>query len=116
MSNETLEKAVAAGTQVSTGFGSTTGGTGIFSFNWSNTNSNSALNGNLSPGNYTCQLVDANQCTVPQQNATITMVSTAVISNVSMVSNPTCNGSTNGLKSINAKAGKLRLTSSCMSC
>jgi len=28
MSNETLEKAVAAGTQVSTGFGSTTGGTG----------------------------------------------------------------------------------------
>ena len=29
MSNETLEKAVAAGTQVSTGFGSTTGGTGV---------------------------------------------------------------------------------------
>ena len=29
MSNETLEKAVAAGTQVSTGFGSTTGGAGV---------------------------------------------------------------------------------------
>ena len=29
MSNETLEKAVAAGTQVSTGFGSATGGTGV---------------------------------------------------------------------------------------
>ena len=29
MSNETLEKAVAAGTQVSTGFGSATGGTGL---------------------------------------------------------------------------------------
>ena len=29
MSNELLEKAVAAGTQVSTGFGSTTGGTGV---------------------------------------------------------------------------------------
>jgi len=29
MSNETLEKAVNAGTQVSTGFGSTTGGTGV---------------------------------------------------------------------------------------
>jgi len=29
MSNETLEKAVAAGTQISTGFGSTTGGTGV---------------------------------------------------------------------------------------
>jgi hypothetical protein len=29
MSNETLEKAVAAGTQVSTGFGSVTGGTGV---------------------------------------------------------------------------------------
>jgi len=29
MSNETLEKAVAAGTQLSTGFGSTTGGTGV---------------------------------------------------------------------------------------
>ena len=29
MSNELLEKAVAAGTQVSTGFGSTAGGTGV---------------------------------------------------------------------------------------
>jgi hypothetical protein len=84
---------------------STSGGTGIFTFNWSNTNSNSALNSNLSPGNYTCQLVDANQCTAPQQNATITMVSTAVISNVSMVSNPTCNGSMNGSISINASGG-----------
>jgi hypothetical protein len=84
---------------------STSGGTGIFTFNWSNTNSNNALNSNLSPGNYTCQLVDANQCTAPQQNATISMVSTAVISNVSIVSNPTCNGSTNGSISINASGG-----------
>ncbi len=84
---------------------STTGGTGTFSFIWSNTISNSALNSNLSPGNYSCQLADANQCTAPQQNATITMVSTAVISSISTVSHPTCNGSSNGSVSINASGG-----------
>ncbi len=89
---------------------STTGGTGTFSFNWSNTSSNSALNSNLSPGNYSCQLADANQCAAPQQNATITMVSTAVISSVSTVSHPTCNGSSNGSVGINASGGNGQYT------
>ncbi len=84
---------------------STIGGTGTFSFIWSNTISNSALNSNLSPGNYSCQLADANQCAAPQQNATITMISSAVISNISTVSHPTCNGSTNGSIGINASGG-----------
>lgn len=84
---------------------STSGGTGIFSFSWSNTSNNSSLNSNLSPGNYSCQLADANQCTAPQQNANITMVSTAVISSVTTVIHPTCNGSSNGSAGINASGG-----------
>jgi len=88
----------------------TSGGTGIFSFVWSNTSTNSALNSNLSPGNYSCQLLDANQCAAPPQNAIITMVSTAVISSVSTVSNPSCNGSSNGSVSISASGGNGQYT------
>ncbi len=89
---------------------STTGGTGNFNYTWSNTASNSALNSNLSPGNYTCQLSDANLCVAPQQNAAITMVSTAVNSTVSTVSNPTCNGASNGSLSIAASGGNGQYT------
>jgi len=88
----------------------TSGGTGNFSFNWSNTSSNSALNSNLSPGNYTCQLADANQCLSPQQNATISMVSTAVMSSVSSTINPLCNGGSNGAISISATGGNGQFT------
>ena len=84
---------------------STSGGTGSFTFNWSNTSNNSGSNSNLSPGNYSCQLADANQCAAPQQNATITMVSTAVNSIVSTVSNPSCNGASNGFVNISASGG-----------
>jgi hypothetical protein len=86
------------------------GGTGLFSFNWSNTNSNSALNSNLSPGNYTCQLSDANLCAAPQQNATISMVSNAVTSIVSSSINPLCNGALNGAISIVASGGNGQFT------
>lgn len=89
---------------------STTGGTGTFSFIWSNTSSSSALNSNLSPGNYSCQLADANQCTAPQQNATITMISSAVNSSVALASPPTCNGFSNGSVSINASGGNGQLS------
>ena len=89
---------------------STSGGTGNFNFIWSNTSSNSALNNNLSPGNYNCQLSDANQCAAPQQNATITMISTAVTSTVSTVLNPTCNGSSNGSIGITASGGNGQYT------
>jgi hypothetical protein len=88
----------------------TSGGTGHFSFNWSNTSSNSALISNLSPGNYTCQLSDANQCVTPQQNASIAMVSTAVTSSVSSASNPLCNGGSNGAISISASGGNGQFT------
>lgn len=88
----------------------TSGGTGNFNFIWSNTSSNGALNNNLSPGNYNCQLSDANQCAAPQQNVTITMISTAVISTVSSVSNPTCNGSSNGSIGMNASGGNGQYT------
>lgn len=88
----------------------TSGGTGNFSFNWSNTSSNSALISNLSPGNYTCQLSDANNCVTPQQNASIAMVSTAVTSSVSSASNPLCNGGSNGAISISASGGNGQFT------
>jgi len=83
---------------------STSGGTGIFSFSWSNTSNNNSLNSNLSPGNYSCQLSDANQCAAPQQNASIIMTSTAVISNISTV-NPLCNGTSTGSISVSASGG-----------
>lgn len=83
----------------------TSGGTGNFNFIWTNTSNNSALYSNLSPGDYSCQLTDANQCAAPQQNFTITMSSAAVISSVSNVINPSCNGASNGSISINASGG-----------
>jgi hypothetical protein len=89
---------------------STSGGTGTFSFNWSNTSSNSALNSNLSPGNYTCQLSDANQCAAPQQNVSITMISAAVSSSVSSTINPLCNGGSNGAISMSASGGNGQFT------
>lgn len=83
----------------------TSGGTGIFSYNWSNTSNNSALISNLSPGNYSCQLADANQCIAPSQNAIVTMVSTAVSSSVSTVNNPLCHGASTGSIAISASGG-----------
>lgn len=89
---------------------STSGGTGLFSFIWSNANSNSAINSNLSPGNYSCQLSDANQCVAPQQNTTISMVSNAVMSSVSSTIHPLCNGASNGAISIGASGGNGQFT------
>jgi hypothetical protein len=89
---------------------SPTGGTGNFSFTWSNTVNNNALNNNLGPGNYTYQLSDANLCTTPPQMASIVMTSSAVIASISSVSQPSCNGSSNGSISISATGGNGQYT------
>ena len=82
-----------------------TGGTGLFTFNWSNNSTNNGLINNLGPGNYSCQLYDANFCPVAQQNATITMTSTAVNTSVSTLINPICNGVASGSIGIFASGG-----------
>lgn len=88
----------------------TTGGTGLFTFNWSNNGVNTATNNNLSPGSYSCQLADANQCPAPTQFANISMLSSAVNSTVSSISHPFCHGALTGSISLQATGGNGQYT------
>jgi Ethanolamine utilization protein EutJ (predicted chaperonin) len=80
----------------------TTGGTGNYTYAWSNNTSNSNLS-NVSAGNYTLSVTDANNC-LSTVSATITQP-TAISSQIANVTNVDCNGNANGSIAIATAGG-----------
>ena len=77
------------------------GGAGGYSYQWSPAIGNNATVNNLSAGNYTVTITDANGCTT---SATINIAQPAAISFNSNVVNSTCAGNTGSI-TINANGG-----------
>ena len=84
-----------------------TGGTGAFTYNWSNGAGSSMIN-NLSSGSYTSNITDANGCT-STQIFNVTSSSTAVYNYNESVASETCTGA-NGSVSLNVGGGSAPYT------
>ncbi len=80
-----------------------TGGTGSFTYLWTPSGGNSSTASNLSPGNYTVIVTDANGCTT-SNNITITQPASALTASVTST-NISCNGANDGTASVSATGG-----------
>jgi hypothetical protein len=84
-----------------------TGGTGSYSFNWSNSSSNQSIN-NLSPGTYTVTVTDANSCTTVE---TVSVNSfDCNITTTMSGDNISCNGGSNGSATVTTSGENGTLT------
>ncbi len=81
---------------------STSGGTGPYSYDWSN-GSNSSSNNNLSSGTYSVTVTDANGCSI-SESTTIEDGSTVIVFIENLVA-PTCNGYSDGSASASQTGG-----------
>lgn len=79
------------------------GGVAPYQYQWNNTSINSPFNSNLSAGNYTLQIIDANGCTLTQ-NYQINQPSQLQISN-NQINHVSCNGGSNGSAGVLATGG-----------
>nr|MBK9649982.1 gliding motility-associated C-terminal domain-containing protein [Bacteroidota bacterium] len=79
-----------------------TGGTGTFTFVWSNSSTNDSIF-NLAPGTYTVTVTDINNCTATQ-SVTINSTLLPVIT-VSNIINVNCKGGDNGLITVTVAGG-----------
>lgn len=80
----------------------TTGGTGSYTYAWDNNTSNSNLT-NVGAGTYTLSVTDANNC-VSTISATVTEP-TAIVSQLTNVTNVDCHGNANGAISTTTTGG-----------
>jgi gliding motility-associated-like protein len=79
------------------------GGAGAFIYSWSPAGGNAATASNLSQGNYTCTITDANGCTT---TASVTInSSSAPVAGISAVSDISCNGANDGTANANVTGG-----------
>ncbi len=81
---------------------SANGGTGAYTYSWSPSGGTNATATNLSQGNYTVTVTDANGCTV---NAFGFISEPAIISLTITSTSVTCNGLSNGTASVSATGG-----------
>lgn len=81
---------------------STSGGTPIYNYIWSNTTTTDSLTG-LGAGTYDVTITDANGCSITDQQ--IITEPTLLIVNIDSTLNPTCNGSADGYIAISATGG-----------
>jgi len=82
---------------------SATGGTGTYAYMWSPSGGNAATATALTSGNYTCMVMDANNC-MTNVNVTITQPATALTASVTAQTNVAC-GSSNGSATVTATGG-----------
>ncbi|MCB9184823.1 MAG: choice-of-anchor L domain-containing protein [Flavobacteriales bacterium] len=84
---------------------SANGGTAPYSYAWNTVPAqNSASANNLTAGNYTCTITDANGC-LTTRNVTITQPAAAVTSTLTAQSNVLCFGGTTGSATVSAAGG-----------
>ena len=81
---------------------SVTGGTPVYTYSWAPSGGTSATASNLSAGNYTCTVRDANQCTTTKA---ITITQPTALVTTSTQTNVTCFGLSNGSANITATGG-----------
>lgn len=77
------------------------GGTGAYTYNWLPVGGSSSSNNNLSAGNYTVEIKDANNC---QTNKTFTISQPTAITTTNSTTNESCDLN-NGTASINPSGG-----------
>ncbi|RPD39472.1 gliding motility-associated C-terminal domain-containing protein [Chitinophaga barathri] len=77
------------------------GGTPAYTYNWSNGATNDTVY-NLIAGTYTCDITDANGCTT---QATVTIGQPAALAATTTQTNSSCNGSNNGIATVNVTGG-----------
>ncbi|HKR04723.1 MAG TPA: gliding motility-associated C-terminal domain-containing protein [Bacteroidia bacterium] len=82
------------------------GGTGPYSYNWSNGSTSQNLN-NVQSGTYAVTVTDAHGCTDLISAITVSQPPSALNSNVSSAGNVSCNGGTNGAISLNVSGGTI---------
>ncbi len=80
----------------------TSGGTGAYTYTWSPTGGNASSATNLSPGNYTVTVTDANSCNISAS----TLISEPTQVTLTVTTNPVaCNGGSNGTATVSASGG-----------
>ncbi|HXC06466.1 MAG TPA: gliding motility-associated C-terminal domain-containing protein, partial [Bacteroidia bacterium] len=80
-----------------------TGGTGTLSYSWTPTGGTTANATNLSAGNYTCTITDANGCS--QQTSVAVNSTGGPTITIASQSDPLCHGGSNGNATISASGG-----------
>ena len=78
------------------------GGTAPYTYSWSPAGGANSTASNLSAGNYTCTITDANQCTTTQ---TITITQPTALATTSTQANVLCNGASTGSASVSVTGG-----------
>lgn len=101
-SNATATAETANGANDGTATAAPTGGTGPYQYTW-NTGDTTALIINLSPGNYTVTVEDANGCT-SVQTATVNSFNCALSAQVT-VTQVSCNGGSDGVAGVQVQGG-----------
>lgn len=86
-----------------TAMANVTGGTGAYTYQWSPSGGTSATATGLAAGNYTCMVMDANNC-MTNVNVTITEPAAALTASITAQTNVAC-GSANGSATITAVGG-----------
>jgi gliding motility-associated-like protein len=79
------------------------GGTGAYTYSWAPSGGSGATASNLTAGNYTVTVTDANGCTVTA--AAVVTSSGGVTANISASTNINCNGGSNGSATVTAGGG-----------
>ncbi|MEO7976844.1 T9SS type A sorting domain-containing protein, partial [Flavobacterium sp.] len=80
-----------------------TGGTGSYTYNWSDGITTEDRTTGLAAGTYSCTITDSNGCTGTVSGITIT--EPTVITGTTIVSNVSCNGGSNGTIDLTASGG-----------
>jgi gliding motility-associated-like protein len=81
---------------------SVSGGTPGYTYAWTPTGGNNATASNLTAGNYTCTITDANNCNLQK---TFTLTQPSAVTATTSQTNVTCNGAGNGTASVTASGG-----------
>jgi len=78
------------------------GGTGTYTYAWSPSGGNSSAASNLSPGNYTVTVTDANGCT---STSSLAITQPAVLTTSATSTNISCSGATDGSATLTTSGG-----------
>jgi gliding motility-associated-like protein len=83
-----------------------TGGTSLYTFNWSNGSTTQNISG-ISSGNYTVTITDSKGCTFTTSAINVSQPPAALNSNVSSSSNVSCFGGNNGSVNLSVSGGTI---------